>query len=199
MKDRTDLITKVATGVGVGAGVFSLAVLLFPNFKLLSLAKRELGAWNGLTENSPKAQVLLRKYWQATNQEYPGPNVAWSAAFIVYLANKAHPGSLARTASHMLYAGEAKKAKKGYVATPPTTPLRVGDIVVQNREGGTATFDSVGQGHVDSHGDIVMSVRDGVAQLLGGNVDNRIRLRSFPLSKSGALAVPGVITVLRYV
>lgn len=163
-----------------------------------SAAIEELEKWTDLTESDRGASSLLRKYWKSTGIPYPGHETAWSGAFVSYVANKGAPGSLTPSGSHMIYAGQALPLKVGrYHTRRPNIGLQVGDIVIRMR-GTEIDFSDIGKGHKPSHGDVVVSLQNGKAQVVGGNLSDRVEMREYRLTEGNVVA-PGqsVLAVLR--
>lgn len=138
------------------------------------IAQRELERWRGLTESTGVGGALIRAYWRAVGQPFPGVGVPWSAAFIVFLDE-----SLPRTGYHMGYlqqvtlghAREWRRLKVGEI-------LQVGDIVVKRRSplkvDPTEAQIRLGTA-LPTHGDVVIEAhRDGVVTV-GGNISNTVK------------------------
>ena len=118
----------------------------------------------------------------------------WSAAFISYVmkaANTPFPSN----ASHTGYAQPLKNGYGGWkTLNPATTPLQVGDLILQNRDGNNLTFNSTWSGF--SHGDIITEVTVSSANGIGGNVSNSVYKSSFIL-RNKILVSSNFFVVLR--
>ena len=125
--------------------------------------------------NSTVASVL-----KIQTDKYP-----WSAVCVSYILRQAGltKAQFTFAESHSVYIREAIKARKdgnkskaywGFRVNEPEAVLAVGDIVGAGRAKGItpaqaqALFDNTGD--YESHSDIVVAVRSGTADLIGGNV-----------------------------
>jgi hypothetical protein len=183
---------------GTAAGV--LVLLLSRTRAAISKALQEKSRWEDLSENDREAAPLLDKYWASVGTRQP-PSVAWSAAFISYVMAQTQP-DFPVSSTHIGYARGAYKnrGKSGlYTALPASTPVKAGDIVIKTREGDVATFDDVKRetGFKKAHGDILVSVRNGEAIGVGGNVGNRVNAVPIALNTDGTLKDPKYFAVLR--
>jgi len=124
-------------------------------------------------------------------------SIPWSAAFISYtIATKAGV-SFPSSASHTGYA-QAIRIQSSYgwqALDPKTTPLKVGDIVVQNRKN-SLTFNTKPWSG-SSHGDIIVSINGARATGIGGNVSQSVSQTNFTLTSDGRLGSPNFFVVLR--
>lgn len=126
-----------------------------------------------LTEDKREAFPLLVKYWKkgsslsdsaAQQAAQNFKNHHWSAAFVSYVMRQVYSQFPGVTA-HMEYyrwARENKEKKKEspfYAFKPTEVTIEVGDVLLNERPGGT-------------HGDIVVSISDNIATVIGGNVSN---------------------------
>jgi len=154
-----------------------------------------------LKQSDPKLWPSLREYYviagllsNSSSKYFEGAKIlpafasfvktAWSAAFmsyIMYRATKANPGiKFPYAGAHTLYSQSIKKGGYTFQALDPSkTPLLPGDLVVKNREGNNLTFDSTYTGL--SHGDIVLSVEDSNAKIIGGNLSSAHKIMNLKL------------------
>jgi spore germination cell wall hydrolase CwlJ-like protein len=131
---------------------------------------------------------------------------AWSAVTISYMLRRAGLSSAEFTFSqrHSTYIREAIKARadqdtrKGYWGFrigDPEAVLAPGDIVGYGRTHGMtfaqaqALFDR--QDDYESHSDIVVAVKAGAADVIGGNVSNSVTKKTLKLDGRGKLADRG--------
>ena len=63
---------------------------------------------------------------------------------------------------------------------------QVGDLICASREGGGTTLENLNRG--PGHCDIVVEVRPGEVQAIGGNVRNSVSRSVFPLDANGFLS-----------
>ncbi len=144
--------------------------------KITQLALQEWELWDRgkLEEDSKEALPLLTKYWKEgsdlsdSKAERFARNYKvqhWSAAFVCYIMKNIYP-PFPSSPNHMEYYQWAltntknKGSEPFFVFKPHDAVIEVGDILLNARSGG-------------SHGDIVIKVGDGKAEVIGGNVGNR--------------------------
>jgi hypothetical protein len=154
-----------------------------------------------LKQSDPKLWPSLREYYvisgllsNSSSKYFEGAKIlpafasfvktAWSAAFmsyIMYRATKANPGiKFPYAGAHTLYSQSIKKGGYTFQALDPSkTPLLPGDLVVKNREGNNLTFNSTYSGL--SHGDVVLSVEDSNAKIIGGNLSSAHKIMNLKL------------------
>lgn len=183
--------------------------------ELAARALEDVSIWKGHTETDPVGKELIRGYWTAIGQ--PGVTdtvkTAWSGAYISSRVNSVFPGALdlphpenKPSGNHFFYTSAALRRKKlktsGYWASDPAEgpAVRVGDIIVSSRGDTLTTWDDVKKGSTgipNTHGDIVVKVEDGKVTVIGGNVDDTVRERTYALGTTGRLAGDGWVAVLR--
>jgi predicted chitinase len=144
--------------------------------KIVQFALEEWELWDKgqLEESSKKALPLLIKYWKEGDdlndskaEQFARNHKVqhWSAAFVCYIMKKVYP-HFPSSPNHMEYYKWALKNTKNkgsepfFVFNPREAVIEVGDILLNARSGG-------------SHGDIVIKVDSGKAEVIGGNVGNR--------------------------
>ena len=181
---------------GIKGGIESIESLFVNN--LTKMALDEWKAWNkGLTkEGDASTMDRLRAYWREgaglTNMsDQDMINEAWSAAFISYLMKKSGAGSDWKySSSHSKYITDSIKNRKennnkpfkGY--RPEEVKIRIGDLVGFARQSGV-TYDTTGD--YKSHTDIVIDVKDGYADTIGGNVGQSVKITRVPLTADGKI------------
>jgi hypothetical protein len=161
-----------------------------------AIAEQELERWVNLTESTPEGRrIIQEEYWEAVRPGYrPDPTtVAWSAAFISYVANKGAPGSLTPADGHSAYAAIAKNAEPGpgkYKAfRPEEVTIQPNDIVIRARgEGDQPTFEDLDGSYFPSHGDVVTEVDGDSIRVIGGNLSQKVEARNYRLDSEGRLA-----------
>ena len=167
------------------------------------VAMAEADRWRGLVETDAAAAPLLRDYWAAAGQAYPGPDAPWSGAFVQWVIRQTRPGALPVSAKHHTYAAAAARnvgslGRYGAFDGATLTPAP-GDIIIRGRGVPLMTWADVAEpaGRTfDGHGDIVISRSGDSIAVVGGNVDQTVRLRTIALDAAGR--APGVVAVLRY-
>lgn len=165
---------------------------------LQNYALQEFKAWGNGTkkENDKSMQDTIAKYWK----EGAGINnwstqrmqdEAWSSAFISYIVKKSGGGKdFKYSPSHSTYINDSIKNRlsnnsnpfKGY--KPEEVKLEIGDIVGKPRQNGVS-YNS--KGAYKSHTDIVVGIKDGVAETVGGNVGNSVSMTKIPLTPDGKI------------
>jgi hypothetical protein len=165
---------------------------------LRNTALSEYEAWkSGSTkEGDSSTMERLRKYWKegagVTNwSDDRMTDEAWSAAFISYIMKKSGAGSDWKySPSHSTYIVDSIKNRKennsnpfkGY--KPEEVKLEIGDLVGKARQSGV---DYNTKGNYKSHTDVVVNIKDGVADTIGGNVSNSVYLTKVPLDANGKI------------
>ena len=201
IKKRVDSAStaELAIAAIIGLGIF---IGLFGGSKIqnaINTAKAEYAKWT-FTETNVNAIPLLTKYWASVNLPLQPTSIAWSAAFISYIADNL----LTSDQSHIGYARSAyrdrvNKVKGKYWAYKPSeiSKVKKGDILIKRRSGSEASWNDVtsNTGFIPTHGDIVIEVTNAVAKTLGGNVSNSVSVTNYPLY--GGKPGSDVFTILR--
>ena len=165
---------------------------------LQNYALEEFKAWGNGTkkENDKSMQDTIAKYWKEGAgiknwSQQKMQDEAWSSAFISYIVKKSGGGKEFKYApSHSTYINDSIKNRlennanpfKGY--KPEEVKLEVGDIVGKPRQNGVS-YNS--KGAYKSHTDIVVGIKDGVADTVGGNVGNSVSMTKVPLTTDGKI------------
>lgn len=159
----------------------------------------------GVEANQPFVE-FVHEYWvEVGHPELNGLSAQpWSAAFVSFCFAKA--GALKGFPYHIGHWGycsgivnsPAKFPGLGF-ADPAKTPLAPGDIVVAARKGAPSPPTSFADALVrwrsakknfPSHGDIVVAVRPGEVDVIGGNVSNSVtRSTSSPRTTASPISV----------
>ena len=118
---------------------------------------------------------------------------AWSAAFVSYVMRIAGAGTrFPYSGTHADYINAARLNPSGFVVAaepPPSYAPRRGDLICLWR-GRPLRFEDLTAGRFASHCDIVVATRPGQLEVVGGNVDNTVALRSIPVAPDGRLVGP---------
>jgi hypothetical protein len=165
---------------------------------LQNYALQEFKAWGNGTkkENDKSMQDTIAKYWKegAGIKNWSTQRMqdeAWSSAFISYIVKKSGGGKdFKYSPSHSTYINDSIKNRlqnnsnpfKGY--RPEEVKLEIGDIVGKPRQSGV-TYNS--KGAYKSHTDIVVAIKDGFAEMVGGNVGNSVSMTKVPLTSDGKI------------
>ncbi len=166
--------------------------------KLKDTAISEWNFWNegSVKEGDPKTMQRLREYWKegAGVKNWSDKQMtdeAWSAAFISYIMKKSGAGDYWKySPSHSTYIVDSIKNRKlnndnpfkGY--KPSEVKLAVGDLVGFARQAGVG-YDTTGS--YKSHTDVVVGLKDGYAETIGGNVSNSVTMTKVPLTADGKI------------
>ncbi len=157
-------------------------------------------------------QRIADEYWQTqgierididTPEEVASDNNPWSAAFISWVMQEAGAGDQFNySALHADYINQAIEDREsesdaafiGY-SIEEYSP-KVGDLIGSNREGEeggeiTVTYDTARDYEsYNSHVDIVVATRLGEIDVIGGNVEETVTLRTFQVDPEGKLINP---------
>jgi hypothetical protein len=166
------------------------------NLKDTTISEYEAWKNGSIKEGDSSTMDRLRKYWRegagVTNwSDTKMTDEAWSAAFISYVMKKSGAGSDWKySTSHSTYIVDSIKNRKennsnpfkGY--KPEEVKLEVGDLVGKARQSGV-DYDT--KGNYKSHTDIVVNIKDGIADTIGGNVSDSVYLTKVPIDASGKI------------
>ncbi|TAJ39705.1 MAG: DUF2272 domain-containing protein [Reyranella sp.] len=141
------------------------------------------------------APERIADYWRAVDK----PNrtglddIPWSAAFISWdIESAGVPRSLfCPSQTHTIYVERmverARQPNAVFIPQPPQARApQVGDLICASRNGGGTTLDNLNRGA--GHCDIVVEVRPGEVDAIGGNVGDSVTRSVFPLDESGFLS-----------
>ncbi|MBS0222978.1 MAG: DUF2272 domain-containing protein [Proteobacteria bacterium] len=149
----------------------------------------------GVQEGDAFASKRVHDYWESVGRpNLSGDNhdVPWSAAFISWDIESAGVprDQFCPDARHTIYVERMvdRARRPGAAFIPRRLDERkpqVGDLICASRAGGTTTLDHLDRG--PGHCDIVVDVRPGEVQAIGGNVHDSVSRSVFPLDASGFL------------
>lgn len=154
-------------------------------------------ARSGHKENEEGYYQRVGKYWSdgVGNHELTGKNtdVPWSAAFISYVMRKAGMGSrFAYSPVHSTYIRKAIKARRDQDGKAPFWGYRtseyaprVGDMIANSRQDGV-DYDRQPDRY-KSHCNIVVAVRSGEIDVIGGNLFDSVRMYTLATDSKGLL------------
>src|SRR4051812_4673075 len=166
------------------------------------------GSLVGFTDKRMEATEPFWKYvgeyWQSIGSHLTGrDSPAWSAAFISYCFSQAGADShFPYSDNHSIYVSRIDSVKFPNLSLedPSKTPLAVGDLLWASRSGDGCrppplTFAAARKElkkirdkkapSFCSHSDIVVSVRPGEADVIGGNVKQAVTRTTYRLDTSG--------------
>jgi hypothetical protein len=142
-----------------------------------------------------EAPQRIQDYWASVG--YPErsglDDVPWSAAFISWVVQSAGvsndkfcPGQ-----RHTIYVERlVERARQPGAVLIPRRPEErrpaVGDLICASRNGSRTTLDNLNRGA--GHCDLVVVVRPGAVEAIGGNVDDTVARSIFPLDGNGFLS-----------
>jgi hypothetical protein len=141
------------------------------------------------------APERIADYWASVDK--PGrsglTDIPWSAAFISWdIESAGVPRDLfCPDQRHTIYVERmVERAKKPGAVFIPHAPdgyaPKVGDLICASREGSGTTLQNLNRGA--GHCDIVVEVRPGKVDAIGGNVGDSVTRSVFPLDESGFLS-----------
>jgi Uncharacterized protein conserved in bacteria (DUF2272) len=182
--------------------------VVFPNVELPEDEEREEGLWQrvglywwlGLDPSWPQSG------WTGIHDEngqvFPADRdgfYAWSAAFISYVMRLAGAGgSFPYSESHADYIDAAAQHIPGIALEPERVdvyPPQRGDLICLWRGARPVTFDQLPTARFPAHCDIVVEIKPGQLNVIGGNVDNAVAMKYIPVGADGRLAGPGGVVL----
>jgi hypothetical protein len=120
-------------------------------------------------------------------------NFAWSAAFIDYVMRMAGAGRrFPYSPTHSDYINAARRSSNWAIsAQPPESyaPQR-GDLICMWRGRQPIVYANLPTGRFQGHCDMVVAIRPGSLDVIGGNVENSVSMRHIPVTANGYLANP---------
>lgn len=165
----------------------------------------------GFTSAQMEAQApyfgYVHDYWQSIGSGLSGRSpVAWSGAFICFCFKAAGAGKgFPYSDNHSLYCAEIAAGRSAglTLADPATTQLAPGDLLWASRTGpdcrrppvtykdAIRELGRIAAHQADSfcsHSDIVIEVRGGEVDVIGGNVGNAVTRTTYRIDSSGHMA-----------
>lgn len=158
-------------------------------------------------ENKPPYWAYVGDYWRAVDSDRDGrSSQAWSAAFISYCFEEAQAGDrFPYDQNHSKYVAAIESGNFAGLAVrdPGTTALLLGDLIWASRTGDEcrtppATFAAaraelrrIYQGVAStfcSHSDVVVGVRAGEVDVIGGNVKQAVTRTTYKLDVQGRIS-----------
>ena len=186
--------------------------VVFPNVELPVDEERQEGMWQRVDAEPP---IFADPRW--TSQAWTGihnengqvfpesqdGNYAWSAAFISYVMRMAGAGNgFPYTETHADYINAARRhemgEEPGIVLTTERMDLYApqrGDLICYWRGRRAITYDDLPAGRFGGHCDIVVEIKPGELDVIGGNVDNAVAMKHIPATADGHLAGPDGIVL----
>ena len=150
--------------------------------------------------------TYVGEYWHSIGSDLDGrDSPAWSAAFISYCFKEAGADKrFPYHENHSIYVAQIDSGKFAglSLADPGATALAIGDLLWASRTGKTcrkppSTFaeakkevKKIRQGAAEgfcSHADIVVAIRDGEADVIGGNVHQATTRTTYKLDSQGRI------------
>ena len=175
--------------------------MVYPNTPLPFDREREEGLWQrvgdywwvGLPLGNPDDGFTGKH--TANGQLFPADqdaNYAWSAAFIDYVMRTAGAGNrFPYSSTHSDYINAARRHDQGIVVTaerPEAYAPQPGDLICMWRGHHSIRYDDLPTGRFPGHCDIVVGIKPGALQVIGGNVENSVSMKSVPVTTDGHLA-----------
>ena len=186
--------------------------VVFPNVELPVDEERQEGMWQRVGEYwwlglDPRWK---EQAWTGIHNEngevFPESqdgNYAWSAAFISYVMRIAGAGNgFPYTETHADYINAARRHEMGEASGIVLTTERMevyapqrGDLICYWRGRRPITYDDLPAGRFGGHCDIVVEIKPGQLDVIGGNVDNAVAMKHIPATADGHLAGPDGIVL----
>ena len=186
--------------------------IVFPNTELPEDEEREEGLWQRVGEYwwlglDPRWR---QQGWTGIHNEngivFPESedgNFAWSAAFVSYVMRIAGAGSrFPYSETHSDYINAARRHGLGLEPYTALTAERIeayapqrGDLICYWRGPHAVSYDNLPTGRFPAHCDIVVAIRPGDLDVIGGNVDNAVAMKHIPATIDGHLAGPDGIVI----
>jgi len=120
-------------------------------------------------------------------------NFAWSAAFVDYVMRMAGAGRrFPYSPTHSDYIN-ASRQSSGWVTAalhPSTYAPQRGDLICMSRGTRRINYADLPTGRFPGHCDMVVSIRPGSLDVIGGNVDNSVSMKHIPVTANGYLGNP---------
>jgi Uncharacterized protein conserved in bacteria (DUF2272) len=181
--------------------------VVFPNVELPEDEEREEGLWQrvGLYWWLGLDPSWRQSGWTGIHDEngqiFPADRdgfYAWSAAFISYVMRLAGAGdSFPYSENHSDYIDAASRHDPGVALTAERVAVYApqrGDLICLWRGPHPVTFDELPAGRFPGHCDIVVGIKPGQLDVIGGNVQNAVAMKYIPVTADGHLAGPdGVV------
>tara|TARA_B100001057_G_C22866999_1_gene956987 strand:+ start:2059 stop:2742 length:684 start_codon:yes stop_codon:yes gene_type:complete len=149
----------------------------------------------GATEQQEGFYQRVGDYWKSVGKNLDGRDweVPWSSAFISWVMDKSG-GTFGipwrKSSAHASYIREyIQNRKNGNFNAPFVAyrlnekPAEVGDLVCYSREGSDDKYDRTS--NYKSHCDIVVAVKKGEIEVIGGNVGHSVSKRILPTDENG--------------
>lgn len=182
--------------------------IVYPNQELPEDEEREEGLWQrvGLYWWLGLDPSWREQGWTGIHDEngriFPDTRdgfYAWSAAFISYVMRLAGAGpSFPYSETHSDYIDAAARHDPGVALTAERVeayaPQR-GDLICLWRGRRQVTFDQLPAGRFPGHCDIVVGMKPGELDVIGGNVDNAVAMKPIPATADGHLAGPDSVVL----
>ena len=149
---------------------------------------------NGYREDNPRHADRIRRYWRAgVGRTVSSPKVAWSGAFISYVIRAAGAGGrFAYSGSHSPYIRRAIRAARSGDAGASFQGHRLDDVaprpgdLVCNALVDGVDYDNLPR-YWAGHCDIVVAVRRGSIDVIGGNLSDTVGKRTLLTDSRGRL------------
>ena len=177
-------------------------VVVFPRTKLPFDAERSEGLWQRIGEYwwlglpaGEREQGFTGMHDQngrvfAAQED---ANFAWSAAFVDYVMRMAGAGRrFPYSPTHSDYINAARQSS-GWVVTalhPSTYAPQRGDLICMSRGTRQIHYADLPTGRFPGHCDMVVAIRPGSLDVIGGNVENSVSMKHIPVTANGYLANP---------
>lgn len=174
----------------------------------VALDSKRIGFTNTSMEREAPYWTYVGEYWKAVNSTLDGRDTGtpWSGAFISYCFAKAGAGkNFPASSNHSKYMAKIATGNSAglKLEDAKSAVLDVGDLLWATRRGdGCRTppktfsealveLEGIAKGKAStfcSHTDIVVAVRPGEVDVIGGNVENAVTRTTYRLNSQGLIA-----------
>jgi Uncharacterized protein conserved in bacteria (DUF2272) len=186
--------------------------IAFPNTELPEDEEREEGLWQRVGEYwwlgldprwSEQGRTGLHDENGVVFPASEDGNYAWSAAFISYVMRIAGAGNrFPYSPTHADYINAARRHSLGLEPGTALSAERVdiyapqrGDLICYWRGRQPVTYEDLPAGRFPGHCDVVVAIRPGELDVIGGNVENAVAMKHIPATSDGHLAGPDGIVL----
>jgi hypothetical protein len=177
-------------------------VVVFPRTELPFDAERSEGLWQRVGEYWWLGLPMGAREQGFTGMHDPNgrvfaaredSNFAWSAAFVDYVMRMAGAGRrFPYSPTHSDYINAARQSSSWVISAlhPSTYAPQRGDLICMSRGTRRIHYADLPTGRFPGHCDMVVAVRPGSLDVIGGNVENSASMKHIPVTANGYLANP---------
>ena len=188
--------------VTVGAFFYFKLFISKVRRQIVFQAKAEAKKWQPYDELDVETAKIIQQYWRDgvglnfTTEQILDPNFqntwAWSAAFVSWVVKASGGDTFPVHQTHAHYIIKTTENRKNNTgdfkaySTDEAKP-QIGDIVCRRRGSSDATYDNVVAGDT-LHCDIVTDVNNSNIEVVGGNLNNKVKQTELSLNDKGYIS-----------